>query len=357
MTSTATATKAARWPATFRRIVQARYPEGLPQDADFRIEEVPARALEDGEIRVRVTHLGLEPRLRLMLNPTREWNKGMRPLGAMTDIGRVIPGSALGEVVESRSPHYPVGDLVEGMLGWQEYAITTGERHPTNNPEGIVRCDRSLSLRDEDHVAVLGIPGLTAHLGVEIEGRLVPGETVVVTSAAGMVGSIAGQLARLKGARVIGITGSEEKRRYLLDELKFDAALSYRDAGWLEALRQAAPNGVDYYFDNVGGEQAAAIRVLCNAGARVTRCGIVSNYNVTEWNQTEQFAGQFSVHDHVGRYRAAREALSGLLKSGQITYRLTLIEGLEAAPAALRGVLQGKNIGRWLVRVDGGRRE
>lgn len=337
---------------TNKRVVLARHPTGLPADADFRIEEVALPPVLEGEFLVKVKALGIEPRLRIMLNPTREWNKGMRPHGAMADIGRVVPGSVLGEVVESQNPKYPVGQLVEGLLGWQQYAVTTGAPHPTNNPEGIALCDRALSVRDEDHIAALGAPGLTAWLAIEEEGKPQPGETVVITSAAGMVGGFAGQFAKLKGARVIGITSTAEKKQYLTEELGFDAAVSYKDADWVEQLRKLAPKGVDYHFDNVGGDMSATINSMFTAGARHTRCGIVSKYTKTEWNQTEEFAGQFSVHNHVDRYPEARRAISALLKSGTIRYRLTVHEGLASAPGALRGLLEGRNIGKWVVRVD-----
>jgi NADPH-dependent curcumin reductase CurA len=332
-------------------MVLAKHPVGLPQDDDFRLEQAPLPSVADGQLLIRIRFLGIEPRLRLILNPTTDWNKAMRPHGAMAGIGRVIPGSALGVVEASRKAGFQAGDLVEGMLGWQEYALTEGAPHPTNNPEGLRVCDRSQGTREEDHVAVLGAPGLTAYLALKHEGRLQPGETVVITSAAGMVGSIAGQLARRAGARVVGVTSSEEKLRYLTDELKFDAAISYRSPTWQQELDAATPDGVDYYFDNVGGTQADYIRSRLTPAGRVTRCGLVSKYTADQWDQAKEFDGQFSVHNHVPEYGEAREELSKLVQSGDLTYRLTILDGLASAPRGLRAVLEGQNIGRYLIRV------
>ncbi|WP_439532433.1 zinc-binding dehydrogenase [Polymorphobacter sp.] len=336
-----------------QKIVLAKHPVNLPVADDFSVinEELPAIA--DGEFLARVLYLGIEPRLRLMLNPTTEWNKDMRPHGGMAGIGRVIPGSAVATVVESRNDRYPVGALVEGMLGWQRFAVTTGAPHPTNNPEGIAVCDTSLSAEPRDFLAVLGTPGLTAYLALKYEGKLQPGDTVVITSAAGLVGSIAGQLAKMQGARVIGITSTRDKMDYLSDTLGFDAVISYRDTPDLgAAVAAVAPDGVDYYFDNVGGDMAEQIKSHLSPAGRVTRCGIVSAYTKQEWAQSKAFAGQFSVHNHVEDYPEARRELARYLKEGKLSYESRTFESLEHAPEALKGVLESKNIGKWFVRVS-----
>ena len=198
-----------------------------------------------------------------------------------------------------------------------------------------------------------GIPGLTAWIALDHK-PVAAGETLVVTSAAGTVGAIAAQLGKLAGARVVGLTGSDEKCRYLADELGLDAAINYRTAGDLAAaLRAACPNGVDHHFDNVGGPMAETIAAQFNAGARHTICCVVSQYNVDQgkWHQSNAFAGYFNIHAHVDEYDAARAALSKLLRAGKIKCVERVFDGLDRAPAAFAGLMAGDNIGKWLVRV------
>jgi NADPH-dependent curcumin reductase CurA len=268
-----------------------------------------------------------------MLNPTTETNKAMRPEGAASGLGKVIPSSVLGVVMASNDPDFAPGDLVDGLLGWQSHAVVArGGYNRKNNPAGICTCDLALG-PPAAHLSVLGTPGLTAILALKHEGRLGPGETMVVTSAAGTVGSVAGQLGRLAGARVVGITGSNEKARYLADELGFDATINYRTVGDLAAaVRAACPNGVDYHFDNVGGAMAATINA--------------------QWRQSDEFDGQFTVHDHVAEYTEAKAELARLLKAGDIKCVERIFGGIESAPAAFVGLMQGENIGKWLVRVS-----
>ncbi len=335
-----------------KRVVLDRYPDGSPVRSDFRVEEVDVPPVGDGEFLVRTLFLGIEPRQRPMLNPTTDDNRPMRPYGAPCGPGRVIPGSALGEVVESRHPGYQSGDLVEGFWGWCEYEASDGSPHPTNNPAGIQVRDRSLG-DPQHHLGLLGLPGITAYLAVESEGRVSAGDTVVVTTAAGMVGSIAAQLCQLAGAKVVGVTSTAEKCRYLLDELNLDGAIGYRAAEDLgEAVSAACPDGIDYFFDNCGGEISAAIVPHLNERGRYTGCGFVANYNELKWGQSDHFRGMFSVHEHVAEYPRARRALAELFDSGELSYRMTIFEGIERAPRALIDLLAGKNIGKYLVRVS-----
>lgn len=336
-----------------RKIVLNAYPIGLPKPTDFRLVEAPLPPIAAGEFLVRIDYIALEPRIRLMMNPTTDDNRAMRRHGAMTDLGRVIPGTVLGEVVESRHPGYPMGAIVEGFMGWQNYAVTTGAPHPRNNPEGIAICD-TVQAQAVDYVCALGAPGLTAWLAVRLEGKLIAGETMVVNSAAGLVGCLAGQLGKLAGARVIGLTGSDEKVRYLMEELGFDGAINYRTCGDLAAaLAQACPAGVDYFFDNTGGAQAQAIIRRLTPTGRVTRCGIIAQYNEPAgWGQAEQFSSAFSVHDHVPHYAEGRKAMAALLAAGKIKYRKTIFQGLESTPEAFIRLLQGENIGKYMVRIS-----
>ncbi|MDE0800635.1 MAG: NADP-dependent oxidoreductase [Rhodospirillaceae bacterium] len=335
-----------------QKVVLAAHPDGLPKPSDFRMEEGPIPEPGENEMLIRTLYIGLEPRIRLMLNPTNDENKAMRPHGAMTDIGKVIPGTVLGVVVKSNNSKYKTGDIVEGFLGWQNYVVTDGEPHPTNNPEGVAICDTDLADPIE-FIGPLGAPGLTAILALKHEGKLQQEEAVVITSAAGMVGSLTGQLALLLDAWVVGVTSTDKKCAYLMDELGFDAAINYnstKDLG--TAIKGACPDGVDYFFDNTGGEMADTIKKHMSKSGRITRCGIIANYNKTGWNQSEQFAGQFSVHNHVSEYAEARGTMSDLLKDEGIQYERKVFEGLDLAPSAFIGLLSGRNIGKWIVQVS-----
>jgi NADPH-dependent curcumin reductase CurA len=337
-----------------RRFVLAAYPTGMPKETDFRLETGPLPRPGPGELVVRTVFIGLEPRLRLMMNPTNDSNRAMRPEGGITDIGKLMPGTVLGEVVESRTTEFVVGDVAEGFLGWQNYALCApGGYNRKNNPAGLTKCDLSLGPLPS-HVCTLGTPGLTAILALAHEGHLKPGETMVVTSAAGTVGAVAAQLGKRAGARVVGLTSSDEKVRYLIQDLGLDAAINYRATKDLAAaVKAACPKGVDYHFDNVGGDMAATINRFLNPGGRHTRCGIVAKYNLPDraWHQANEFAGQFTVHDHVAEYGAARRELSRLMLGGHLKCRERIFEGLEETPRAFIGLLKGENIGKWLVRV------
>jgi len=334
------------------KVVLNAYPEGMPKPSDFRIEESPVPEPGEGEVLIRTMYIGLEPRIRLMMNPTSDDNKAMRPHGAMTDIGKVMPGTILGVIVKTKNEKYRVGDVVEGFLGWQNYVVTDGEPHPSNNPEGLAICD--IEIADAvDYIGPLGAPGLTAILALKHEGKLEEEETMVITSAAGMVGSLAGQLGLLCDAWVVGVTSTDEKCAYLKDQLDFDVAINYKTTEDLgAAIKKACPDGVDYFFDNTGGEMAKTIKTQLSKNGRVTRCGIVANYNKKGWNQSEQFAGQFTVHDHVPEYKEARKTMADLVKDEAIRYELKVFDGLESAPEAFIGLLSGQNIGKWVIKVS-----
>jgi len=336
---------------THQKIVLAGHPNGMPKLSDFELVENAMPEVSGGEFLIKTLFLGLEPRLRLLMNPTTDDNRAMRPHGAMTGPGKVMVGTVLGVVVESKNENYPIGAFVDGFLGWQNYVLTDGNTNRTNNPEGIHIIDASISPALE-FIGALGTPGLTSLLALKFEGRLKPGETMVVTSAAGLVGSIAGQLGLLVGARVVGLTSTDEKVSYLTNTLEFDAAINYRSTKNLDAaIKEACPDGVDYYFDNTGGHIAETIKKQLSANGRVTRCGLVAHYNQDNWGQSEKFAGQFSVHNHVESYEEGREVLADLLNSGDIQYERTIFYGLNSAPQAFIDLLSGKNIGKFLVQV------
>lgn len=336
---------------TMKRVVMERYPAGELTEGDFRLEEVPIPQPGPGEFLVRTIFLGIEPRQRVIINPTTEDNREMRPAGAMCAPGKVIPGSMLGEVVQSHHPGYRVGDIVEGFMGWTEYAVTDGTPHPTNNPAGVQIRERDLG-PIEHYLGIFGLPGITPLLALRYEGKLKPGETMVVTTAAGMVGSLAAQLGKLAGARVVGLTSREEKCRYLLEELRLDAAINYRQSRDLAAeVAAACPAGVDYFFDNCGGPVSDAVKTCMNPAARYTGSGFVAHYNAAEWGQSDHFRGMFMVHHYVEDYPAARRELADLMDAGKLAYRMTYFDGIEQAPRALIDLLQGRNIGKYLVRV------
>ena len=334
-----------------KRVVQARYPDGALTPDDFCLETVPTERAGPGEFLVRTLDLGVEPRQRTVINPTTDDNREMRPAGAMCGPGKVIPGSSLGEVVQSNHPGFAVGDIVEGFLGWREYVATDGEPHPTNNPAGIIKVDTTLGALPH-HLGLFGLPGITPLLALRYEGRLRPGETMVVTTAAGMVGSLASQLGKLAGARVVGLTSRDEKCDYLREELSLDGVINYRTADPLsEAVAACCPDGVDYFFDNCGGPVSATIQRFMNDGARYTGSGFVAHYDEKQWGQSEKFRGMFMVHHHVDDYPEARRELARLLDSGRLSYRITVFEGIEKAPEALIRLMQGDNIGKYLVKV------
>lgn len=334
-----------------KRVVMERYPSGELEEGDFRLEEAPMPVVNDGEFLVRTIFLGIEPRQRTVINPTTDDNREMRPAGAMCAPGKVIPGSMLGEVMETRNPDYQLGEVVEGFMGWTEYAVSDGAPHPTNNPAGVQIRDRSLGALAH-HLGLFGLPGITPLLALRYEGKLTPGETMVVTTAAGMVGSIAAQLGKLAGARVVGLTSREEKCAYLRDELELDAAINYRDSDDLVAeVKAACPDGIDYFFDNCGGPVSDAVKTQMNPNARYTGSGFVAHYDESKWGQSDKFRGMFMVHHYVDEYPAARRELADLLHAGKLSYRITVFDGIAAAPRALIDLLKGRNIGKYLVRV------
>jgi hypothetical protein len=340
--------------AIHKRFVLAAYPDGMPREGDFRLEEGPVPRPEPGEFLIRTIYISPEPRLRPMMNPTTPGNAAMRAEhGPTADIGRLMPGTAIGEVLRSRHVSYAEGDIVEGFFGWQTHIVSDGTVHARHNPAGIHKIDRGLGPISA-HAGVLGIPGITAYLAIQHEATPGPGETFVVTSAAGAVGSTAGQIAKIMGARVVGLTGSSDKATFLTGELGFDAAINYRRAPDLAAaVRDACPGGVDLYFDNVGGAVAETIIDQLNPGGCLTRIGVIAHYNDdANWAQSQAFDPVFIVHDHVPEYDEARRTLAGLMASGELTARADIINGFENTPAAFIGMLKGENIGKRLVRVS-----
>ncbi len=274
-----------------------------------------------------------------------------RSYAASVELGQVMVGGTVSQVVESRHPGFANGDFVVSYAGWQTYAVSTGA--------GVRKLD-PLQAPISTALGVLGMPGLTAYVGLLDIGQPAPGETVLVSAAAGAVGSVVGQIARIKGCRVVGIAGSKAKCDYAVSELGFDHCVDYRAQELLPALQAACPAGVDIYFDNVAGAALAAALKLINRNARIPLCGMIAQYNATELPSgpnplpvlvSRALIKGFIVSDHADRLAAFLGDSTRWLREGRLKYREDVVQGLEAAPAALIGVLEGRNFGKMIVSV------
>ena len=329
-----------------RQIVLVKRPEGLPKESDFQLVEAQVPHAGAGEVLVRTLYLSVDPYIRGRLSGRTTYVKGLQP-------GDVIASGVVGRVIESGDPRMAVGDVVEGMLGWQEYAVAQAKTLRKIDPAAA---PISTALY------VLGMPGLTAYFGLLEICHPQAGETVVVSGAAGAVGSLVGQIAKIKRCRAIGVTGGDDKVRYLTGELGFDSAFNYKETtDYYGKLKELCPNGIDVYFDNVGGEITDAAVRLINTRARIGVCGQISQYNlekpemgprwlaqlVVKQARAEGFlVSQFSDH-HEDGYRQ----MATWLRQKRIRYREDIIDGLENTPQAFIGMLQGDNIGKRMVRV------
>ncbi len=330
-----------------RQITLAARPVGFPTVSDFHLVYSPLPSPAAGEVLVQSIYLSLDPDMRVRMDDAGPY---ARPL----EIGEVISGEAVASVVESRTPELLPGDTVEGMLGWQEYAVQQGRALRKIDPD-LAPISTALG--------VLGMPGLAAFFGLLDVCDPQRGETVVVSGAAAAVGMVAGQIARIKGCRVVGIAGSDVKISWLLDELGFDAAFNYTTAddcyGKLEGL---CPAGIDAYFDNVGGAITDAVIQLINVKARISVCGQMSQYNLERPETGPRWLGQliakqakvqgFLVSGYAGRFAEGLDQLAGWLKQGELKYREEVAQGIKAAPQAFIGVLHGKNEGKQLVQLS-----
>lgn len=268
------------------------------------------------------------------------------------EVGKPMVGGIISEVIDPNGMSLSKGDIVLGNLDWRTYQ--------TANVEAIRKVDTSLAPMSA-YLGILGMTGLTAYFGLLDIGQPQPGETVVVSGAAGAVGSVVGQIAKIKGARAVGIAGSEEKKRYLLDTLGFDAVVNYKDGNFKAQLKDACPNGVDVYFDNVGGEVSDAVLNLINHGARIPLCGQISLYNLTKADLGPRMQSQllinsalmkgFIVSDYANRFAEGIKDLSAWVKEGKLKYQETVEEGFSKIPEAFLGLFKGNNIGKYLVKV------
>ncbi|WP_273126210.1 NADP-dependent oxidoreductase [Bacillus weihaiensis] len=331
---------------TTQQIVLASRPAGMPDESTFQFEEREIGEVKDGEILLKTLYVSVDPYMRGRM---REGKSYIEPF----QLGKVIEGGSIGEVVESKSEQYKVGDVVIGGFGWQTY-YKAGEKE-------VRKIDPALA-PVSTHLGVLGMTGLTAYFGLLDIGKPKEGETVVISGAAGAVGSIVGQIAKIKGARVVGIAGSEEKISFLKDELNFDEVINYRTTEDMKAeIEKTCPNGVDVYFDNVGGEISDAIFTQLNRFARVPVCGAISAYNLEKADVGPRVQGfliknsvlmqGFTVGNYSDRFQEGAKQLAEWLQEGKVKYRETIREGFENIPDAFLDLFEGNNIGKLLVKV------
>lgn len=335
-------------PLTARRVVLAARPSGIPQSEHFRLEEAPVPVPEPGQFLVRNEFLSVEPAMRGWVNATANY-------AAAVGLGEVMRSFAAGRVVASRHPLYQEGDAVMGMLGWQEYALSDGQ--------GIRRKIREHDLPLSLSLGVLGINGVTAWFSFKELARAIPGDTVVVSTAAGGVGSAVGQIAKLAGCRTVGIAGGPAKCEQCLSEFGYDAALDYKASDFEQRLAQACPAGVDVYHDNTSGSISDAVMRLLNKNARVVVCGTASVANWDDWpqgprverhllNKSASMHG-FLIWDYEHRYEEAVARLAGWVRQGQLKYREDIVEGIARAPGSIADLYAGSNMGKRLIRLHG----
>ncbi len=333
-------------PVTNRQFTLAARPVGLPKESDFKLVETPVVPPGDNEFLAQTLYLSVDPYMRGRMNDARSYAPAVK-------IGEVMVGGALAKVLESNNPGFQPGDIVEGFIGWQEYVTTNGA--------GFRKIDPSLA-PISTALGVLGMPGLSAYFGLLDICNPRPGETVVVSGAAGAVGSLAGQIARIKGCRVVGIAGSDDKINWLTGELGFNAAFNYKTVqDYVAQLAELCPSGIDVYFDNVGGEITDAVLRLINTKARISICGQISQYNLEKPEMGPRLlamllvrqarAEGFLVFQFADRYEEGIKQMAQWIKEGKLKYSESIVEGFENTPRAFIGMLRGENTGKQLVKV------
>jgi NADPH-dependent curcumin reductase len=323
----------------------AARPVGMPKRSDWNYREEPVREVADGEILIKILFVSLDPAMRGWMNDGKSY---IKPVG----IGEVMRAGGVGRVVASRNGRFAVGDHVSGTTGIQEYCLSDGS--------AFAKIDPKLAPLPV-YVGALGITGLTAYFGLLDVGQPKAGDTVVVSGAAGATGSVAGQIAKIKGCRVVGIAGGAAKCQYLVKDLGFDAAIDYKSEDLPKALRERCPRGIDVYFDNVGGDTLDAALAQINLGARVAICGAISQYNNTTpikgpSNYLSLLVNRatmrgFIVFDYASRYAEAGRELAGWLAAGKLKTREDIVEGLQSFPEALLKLFKGENNGKLMIKV------
>ncbi len=328
-----------------RRVVLLNRPAGEPAESDFRIEEYDVPEPGPLEVLVRVVYMSLDPYMRGRMRDVASYSPPVA-------IGAVMTGGVVGEVVKSNDPAIRVGEIVEGRLGWQEYGVARGAE--------LRKIDPKIAPISTAN-GILGMPGMTAYFGLIDCGKPQPGETIVVSAASGAVGQVVGQIGKIMGCRVVGIAGGKAKCDFVVKELGFDACVDYKAEKDLDAaLRAACPDGIDVYFENVGGAVGDAVLRNLNFFARVALCGSISQYNETAPMGPRllgTFVGKrvtargFIVSDYAGHWPGALKRMAGWIKAGKLKYREDVVEGIERAPRAFIGLLRGETFGTLLVKL------
>jgi NADPH-dependent curcumin reductase CurA len=336
-----------------RQIVLAARPQGKPRLTDFRLEETAIPTPAAGQVLLRTQYLSLDPYMRGRMDDRKSY-------ATPTPLGGVMPGESVATVIASRHPGYSEGDIVLAHTGWRTHALS--------DRADLRRLDPTVAPVTTG-LGVLGMPGFTAYGGLRVIGKPASGETVVVAAASGPVGSLVGQLARIAGARAVGIAGGPEKCAYVKDELRFDAAIDHKGADFAVQLKSACPDGIDVYFENVGGAVWQAVLPLLNKFARVPVSGLVAQYNgVGQGDGTDRLPetmrailtksltvrGFINYDFAAEHYPAFLREVSAGIADGRIRYREDFVDGLERAPEAFLGMLEGRNFGKLIVRVEGG---
>lgn len=323
----------------------AARPEGMPKRSDFEYVEEPIPEPGDGEILVKILYISLDPAMRGWMNDVRSY---LPPV----QIGEVMRAGGVGRVVKSNHPRFQVGDHLNGTFGVREYVVSDGR--------GVIPVDPGAASLPT-YLGILGMPGMTAYFGLLDICKPQAGETVVVSGAAGAVGAAVGQIARIKGCRVVGIAGGEEKCRYITEELGFDAAIDYKSQDVNKALKEHCPQGINVYFDNVGGDILDAALARLARGARIALCGAISQYNATgpvkgPSNYLSLLVNRgmmkgFLVFDYFDRYGDAAREMAGWLESGKLCAKEDVVEGLETFPDTLNKLFKGENMGKLVLKV------
>jgi NADPH-dependent curcumin reductase len=332
---------------TNQQWLTAARPRGDVQESDFRWNEAALADPADGQVLIRTVYISLDPTNRIWMNEADSYLPSLA-------LGSVMRGGGIGVVEESRNPGFAKGDIVQGLLGWQQYSLSDGV--------GLGKLPKGLPIPLTAFFGLLGHIGLTAYFGLLDITHPKPGETLVISTAAGAVGSLVGQIGKIKGLNVVGLTSTDEKCHWIKDELGFDAAINYKTANVPQALKEACPKGIDIYFDNVGGAILEAVLNQINLGARISVCGMISQYcadqpvpgpsNLANLIMKRAKMEGFLCTDYMPRAEEAFTQMIGWLMQGKLKYKVDVVQGLENAPRALRKLFDGSNTGKLIVQVS-----
>lgn len=328
---------------TYKRFVLASRPQGQVVPANFRLEQIAVPVLKDGEVLVRNHYLSLDPYMRMRMEDVKSY-------AAPQALGEVMVGGTVGEIVESKNPKFAVGDKVQGMLGWAEMGVSDGS---------LLRRLDTTHIPLSAYLGAVGMPGMTAWYGLTQIMQPREGETIVVSAASGAVGSVVGQLAKLRDCRAVGIAGGAQKCAYVVDELGFDACIDYKAGNLAADLAAATPDGIDAVFENVGGAVFDASLARMNPFGRIALCGLIAGYdgeampinNVRAFLTMRLTMRGFIVSEHMDLWPQGLKELGTLVAGGKLKFRESIAQGIEAAPEAFIGMLKGKNFGKQLVKL------